>query len=750
MPTYHLHVTGRVQGVGFRPAVYERAIDFGMRGWVKNSPSGLEVVCTGEAGKVKEFFEAVLRDAPAHAIITGSEIQEIPDESFSGFSILDSGDDGPVSVMMPPDRALCESCRLEIDDPKNRRYRYAFTTCLHCGPRYSVIQKLPYNREGTSMMPYRMCRECETEYRCPGDRHFHAQANSCPDCAITIRMHGADGNVLSDTPEEIFGMFTDAIRAGKTVAVKGLGGYLLMADASNAEAIGKLRERKKRPNKPFALMYPDLEMATSDVNIRPFESEALLGPEAPIVLCRMKGRELSVHGDLIAPGLDTLGIMLPNTPLFHILLKDTGIPLIATSANLSGAPIIYRDADALSHLGHFADLILTYDREIVVPQDDSVVRFTDGGLRILLRRSRGFAPAYFPPPFKANGRLAAGGELKNAFAFESGDNLIVSQFLGDQESYESQQAYLQVFGHLRQMYGFVPREVLADLHIGYFVTQQALDLAKDSNSQYVMLQHHKAHFAAVLAENGLLSSPEPIMGVIWDGLGLGDDGHLWGGEFFLKRGFMIDRVMWFRPFSVIADDKMSREPRISAISMLEKMPDGLKQMEEKFTANEWAYYKLLLGMGKSLMTDSVGRIFDAVAAMIGICDINTYEGEAAARLEALARHWKGNRSDRYRFSLKSRTIDWRPVLRDIVSDLKVGTDKSLIAASFHWALARAVVDVANDKGVRHVALSGGVFQNAMLMDCLLDVKPSGMEFHFHKQLSPNDENIGFGQLALRG
>jgi hydrogenase maturation protein HypF len=753
--------------------VCDAARRHGLKGWVRNSSAGLEVRFNASETEAAAFHDEIVQDAPLHAIISGSTIRRVDDEVFSSFGIRHSAGERDPEVLMPPDVALCGSCRADMDDPGNRRYRYPFTTCLHCGPRYSIIRSLPYDRAGTTMDELDTCPDCVDEYNRPGDRRQHSQTNSCSNCAIPMHAYGPDGLIPGLNSEQIIGLMADTIDRGGIIALKGIGGYLLLADATNRDAIITLRNRKQRPNKPFALMYPDAGTARLDARIGPQEEQALLGAEAPVVLCQtVESPATGIHPDLIAPGLDTLGILMPYSPLFYLLMKQVDKPLIATSANITGSPIIYRDNDAVRNLKNLADLIITYDREITAPQDDSVVRFTPGGQRIILRRSRGMAPCYYPNPFLnepdianeithgANGDLlATGADLKSSFAVTSGKNLFVSQYLGNQESYDSQCAFRHTLAHIGELYRFRPVKILTDAHPGYFVTSLAGEMAARLHIRPEKIQHHEAHFAAVLAENGLLMGNETVLGFIWDGTGYGSDGQIWGGEVMLKTATGFDRIAHLDYFPVLAGDRMSREPRLSALSLLRDFPDARTRLRGLFNKTEWAYYNRVLGngseshkesaaaSGNGLMTSSMGRLFDGIASLLGICDHNTYEGEAAGRLEALARRHENRNGEYYPLPVRDGIIRWKPVVEGLLTDLDNGADTALIAAKVFRGLSRLTVELSRQTEIRKLAFSGGVFQNALLTGCIQEEKPGDVELFFHRQLSPNDENIGFGQIA---
>jgi hydrogenase maturation protein HypF len=546
---------------------------------------------------------------------------------------------------------------------------------------------------------------------------------------------------------DIITLVTQDILAGKIVAVKGIGGYLLLCDATNQNAIQTLRQRKQRPAKPLAVIYPSIEMAQEDLELRSFEIHALQSKAAPIVLCKAKNNP-RVCREQIAPGLDKIGIMLPGSPLLELLASTLKIPVVGTSGNISGSPIIYKDEDALANLFNVADSILTYEREIVAPQDDSVIQFTETGQQIILRRSRGIAPNYFPTPFKGEAEyiLAMGAEMKSSFAIQQ-KNLFISQYLGDQASVESQESYAKTLAHLKHLLHFEPALILIDKHPAYHVSALGRKMAEVQKIKLIEVQHHEAHFAAVLAENDLTGADKPVIGFIWDGAGYGDDAQIWGGEVFMYRDQEIERKLHLKYFPQILGDKMSREPRLSALTLLHDMPEFHGVIHGHFTHSEWAYYHKLLKQEDTLYTSSMGRFLDGLAGILGICAQNSFEGEAAMKLEALARGSNHHSSFSYPMPVVGDTIDTGLFLEEMMTDVLHGYNKSWIAGKIFNSLAILIEEISDRYHVRDLAFSGGVFQNALLTDLIIKQMGRRKTLFFHKQLSPNDECIGFGQLA---
>lgn len=748
MRTFQIHFEGQVQGVGFRPHVFQLASKMDLRGVIANGTDGVTIVVNGTKRECYTFYHELIFAPPANAIITKSSIEEIADQYFENFSILESTADAKPTLMVTPDLAMCEPCRQELHDSANRRYHYAFTTCLNCGPRYSIMERLPYDRENTVMNKFTMCSPCDNEYHNPLDRRHHSQTNSCSDCAIQMSLVDAEGKNLQFTQESIVADAVDLLRRGKIVAVKGIGGFLLMCDAGNSATVRTLRERKHRPTKPFAVLYPDLAMIKRDLFVSDAEEKTLTSKESPIVLLAVRpylGSKLPL--EQIAPGLNKVGVMLPYAPLFELLASKFGRPLIATSANVSRSPIVYTNEKAIEDLNGIADYFLLHNREIVVPQDDSVVQFAASGKSIFLRRSRGYAPTYLPRPFdEPASALAMGSDMKSAFSLNDEGRLFVSQYLGDLESFDTQHAFHHTLSHLLALQQARPSRILVDQHPHYFSTELGKSIAEDLGVPLESIQHHQAHFCAVLAENKLLEDKEGTLGVIWDGTGWGEDKAVWGGEFFTYKSHHIERIGHLDYFDHLLGDKMSLEPRISALSLGGRRKEAEALLKPKFSSKEWELYRKILSQDKLPQTSSMGRLFDAVASLLGVCDQSSYEGEAALLLESLASREAG-------LNLSPWTIDEHEpftdeIIKNVIANLQDQVSRHEIAYQFHLTLVDWVALVATRQRSKKIAFSGGVFQNALLVDMLEQQLGNQFELFFHQQLSPNDENISFGQLAF--
>ncbi len=750
MHTYHIHINGLVQGVGFRPHVYQLASKHWLTGWVSNSNTGVHIECSGTTAQIHAFYDELIQNPPVNAIISSHELTAIDTQSFDNFSIRQSNESEKPDLLLTPDIAICETCQSELLSVTNKRYRYPFTTCLHCGPRYSISNALPYDREHTSMKEYEMCPSCSKEYNDVHDRRHYSQTNSCKDCAVNMHFYTSPTHCLSSDSNEILDFIQQELSRGCILAVKGIGGYLLLADASNEKTITTLRTRKQRPSKPFALLYKNIEQASADVLLTKAETLALKSKISPIVLCRLKENHSNqVYLKGIAPGLKKIGIMLPYAPLLLLIAEQFNKPLIATSANISGAPIIYKDTDALANLFDIADYIISYDRDILAPQDDSVLQFTSKGHKIILRRSRGLAPNYFPNPFPATATacLAMGAELKSAFALQDQNRLFISQFLGDQSTIESQQCFKETLQHIISLLKTTVASILIDAHPAYSISEYGKELAVANQIPITSIQHHKAHFAAVLAENNLLDTQSPILGFIWDGTGFGDDQQIWGGEVFLYENNDMKRVAHLSYFPQLLGDKMSKEPRIAALSLLKAHPDKLYLIQKYFSKQEWNYYQQLIQQPPSLLTSSMGRLIDGIAALLGLQLYNTYEGEAAMQLEVLAQSAAHKPSEIYPLPLVGNQLEVPTFMNALITDIEQGINRATIAWKVFFSFAHSIGEVANQLQIDALTFSGGVFQNALLNDILIERLSYRKKLYFHQQLSPNDECIGFGQLA---
>lgn len=756
--TWRITINGILQGVGFRPFVHALAHELDLKGCIANTSNGVVIEFNGSSAERDHFYSELLKMAPPLSHITDHELIPVQRKEFENFTIKPSKNETINNLKITPDLAVCDVCEKEIFDSSNRRYHYEFTTCTNCGPRYSILKQLPFDRPNTTMKEFAPCKACEDEYNDPGNPRHHSQTNSCNICGPQLSLYNcASQAYIDDKDPDVVKIVGDLLVKASIVAVKGIGGYILLADATNEEVLKKLRERKNRPGKPFALMYPDLDSVKDHYYVSNEESEALLSAASPIVLLRMKAKSKDkIQVEQVNTGLNRVGIMIPYAPLYALIMDEVKKPLVATSGNISKSPIIYTDEGAIENLSAIADYILMHNRKIICPQDDSVIQFTGEFLqKIILRRSRGLAPNYLDPDLKISTdkfTISMGADLKNTFGFLFSKNTLISQYLGDQSHFDTQEACrgaLDIFIH---MINRKPGHILIDKHPGYYSRTAGQQLADKYGASIEKVQHHISHFAAILGEHNLLDTEQKVMGVIWDGVGYGDDDQIWGGEFFEYKKKAFQRIKHLQYFPVIAMDKMSREPRISAFSLGSANQRMENLLKNKFSEEEWRIYSKKLKEEQNIKSSSMGRLFDAVASLIGICDITTYEGEAALYLQSLAEDYfrkEGyNKIQAYPAVDKKYNLDYRLLFNLVIDDLEKNTPIDKLSAKFHITLVEWIKSFAQANHFKHLAFSGGVFQNTVLVDLIIHHLGSKLNLYFHRQLSPNDENISFGQLIF--
>ncbi len=753
-------VCGIVQGVGFRPFVYREARSLGLAGWVMNAGDGLVLEAEGADGAVRRLLETIRGAAPANAVIDDVRVEEVPASGDDAFRVLPSGTSEAITTSAPPDFATCAQCFAEVSDPRDRRFRYAFTSCTQCGPRFSIIERLPYERSRTSMARFPMCAQCLAEYDDPGSRRFHAETNACPACGPQLSLWDAAGRVLSRRHAALTAAVV-ALREGRVVAVKGLGGFHLAVDACNERAVARLRERKRRLRKPFATMFPSLEILSIYCNPDPAEIALLAGPQAPIVLVarRDEARVARVIAPAVAPGNPRLGAMLPYTPLHQLLLAELASPIVATSANVCDEPIVLDEHDALERLAGVADVFLVHDRPILRPVDDSVVRLA-AGRPMFLRRARGYAPTRIRHAHVRGGVLALGGHLKATIAVTAGRDIVLSQHLGTLDTPASRSGYERAIDDVLHLNATEPQLLACDLHPDYFSTRRA----ERGGLPVARVQHHVAHVCACMAEHGLVG---PALGVAWDGTGYGSDGTVWGGEFLRVHAGRYRRVAHLRPFRLPGGSQAVREPRRSALGVLYEIygADAFERVTlapvASFTARQRQVLRRVLARGTHApLTSSAGRLFDAAAAIVGLCQWATYEGEAAAMLEwALEGEGGGGgaaggtgaggfalREVGDAFAETRWIVDWGPAIEQLIAAHSAGLPVAALSAAFHDGLAAAIVAVAVALGERTVVLTGGCFQNAYLTTAAARaLRAAGFEPRWHERVPPNDGGLALGQ-----
>lgn len=751
-----LNVRGAVQGVGFRPFIYRLAGELNLTGWVNNSLRGVSIEVEGTRQQLQVFQERLELEKPPRSQIHNIESTWLAPIGYAEFSIRisDAEPDGEgcklKSAIVLPDLATCPDCLREIFDRRDRRYRYPFTNCTNCGPRYTIIEALPYDRAGTSMKDFQMCPKCQAEYSDPCSRRFHAQPNACPHCGPQLELWDRDGKVLARGDRVLLETATQ-IEKGKILAVKGLGGFHLIVDARNPKAVSQLRRRKQRPHKPFALMYPSLEQVRADCIVSELEASLLRSSEAPIVLLRKKGKTKFPY-DPVAPDNPFLGVMLPYTPLHHLLLASLQFPIVATSGNLANEPICINASEAIDRLGNIADLFLVHNRPIVRPVDDSIVRVI-GDRPVVLRRARGYAPlplnSPIPSPNSPTKVLALGSHLKNTIALGFDGQIFLSQHIGDLETVPAFEHFQRVISSLSSIYEFQPEAIACDAHPDYLSSQFAQKLGQQLSIPVIPVQHHYAHALSCTIDNRIAP---PALGVAWDGTGYGLDGTIWGGEFFQITQTDWERVTHFRTFSLPGGDKAVKQPCRAALGLLwEMFGEDMQSMShlktlQAFSPHELAAISTMLSKHLNApLCSSVGRLFDAIASLLGICQQASFEGQAAMALEFMLDDPEVE--EPYEFSLQGHIIDWSPTIAAILYDLKREIPPHRISAKFHNALVEVIVAIARLSGISQVLLTGGCFQNKYLTERAIQrLKEEGFSPYWHQHIPPNDGAIAVGQI----
>lgn len=742
----HVEIRGAVQGVGFRPFVYRLATELGLPGWVINSAQGVFIEVEAPLAQLTIFHDRLVSEIPPRAQIHHIATSYLAPEGFTAFEIRKSHDTGVKTAVVLPDIATCPDCLRELLDPSDRRYRYPFTNCTNCGPRFTIIEELPYDRPNTTMRIFPMCEACRAEYEDPLNRRFHAQPNACPVCGPHMEIWSHGGQQLA-AGYEVFRLAAQALCEGRIVALKGIGGFHLVVDARNDEAVRRLRARKHREEKPFAVMFPSIEALRRQCEVSELEEKLLESPEAPIVLLRT----LKIAGlvsSSVAPGNPNLGAMLPYSPIHHLLMREIDFPVVATSGNLSDEPICTDEKEALTRLGEIADLFAVHNRPIARHVDDSVARIIGKG-PVLMRRARGFAPMPVQIQEGVPTLLSTGAHLKNTVAVSRGPSVFISQHIGDLETLEALRSFQAVAHDLQALYDLDPDAIACDLHPDYLSSQHA----RKSGKPVIPVQHHYAHILACMAEHGLEA---PVFGVSWDGTGYGTDGTIWGGEFLLVNETGFDRIGHLRTFCLPGGDKAVKQPRRTALGLLFEIfgSDVLKSPEVSglalaSRADAPAIISMLQKRLNAPVTSSAGRLFDAIAAIAGGRQDIAFEGQAAMQLE-FALSGRPTR-DEYVIDLKDVgagfVADWEPCVRQVLSDVAAGADLSYISYRFHNAMAGLVVSAAHRAKVENVAVSGGCFQNRYLLEqCIERLTEAGFRPHWPQRIPPNDNGISVGQI----
>lgn len=735
--TYKININGVVQGVGFRPFIYTLASKFGLKGSVSNGSSGVEIYINATCDQLEQFLNEINNNKPSLSQIDNITYTKVDNQLFDDFSIKKSDDSGKKTVKIPPDLYVCKECQAELFDPDNRRFNYPFITCTQCGVRYTIIKKLPYDREFTSMSSFKMCEACETEYNDPTNRRYHAQPIGCFDCGPKLSWF--ENNIWHKNDKECVNFIDyaiNAIKSGKIVAIKGVGGYHLVCDATNDDAVKTLRARKNRPSKPFAIMTNDIDIAKNLANISPFEESLLTSPQRPIVLLKTLPEISKKISNLVAPKLNTIGIFLPYTPLHLLIMNGLNRPLIATSANISDEPLC-TNLESLKKLENVYDAILDHDREIVNGCDDSVVMVVKDKT-VMLRRARGYAPISIKLPFALKKNiLAFGANQKNTIAIGFGNDVVLSPHIGDLGNIESVNYLASNVKTFNELYDFKPDIVLHDFHPQYESTK----FAKENYNNTQGVWHHHAHILSVVAEHKIKL---PVFGIAFDGTGYGEDGTLWGGEFLVcnKNGF--ERVLSFEPFLLLGGERAIKEPRRVALSILfdiygKKAMDLNNDVILAFTKNELEnFYTMHEKKINSPQTSSMGRLFDAIASITNVCQFITFEGESGMQLEEL---FDENIKEYYEFDIVDKKIKIDKIIKSILKE----KDKKVAVSKFFRTIVEIIKFAQRDYKDMPLVVSGGVFQNRVLLSLLIEEFPN---IYFAQQIPPNDGGIALGQIAI--
>ena len=778
-----ISVRGIVQGVGFRPFVYGLAVEHNLKGWVCNTSEDVKIEVEGEAQAIEQFKLELAIKAPPLAHIENITIGYHPPRGYKKFEIRHSQAQEGKYQLISPDIATCRACLGELLNPEDRRYRYPFTNCTNCGPRFTIIEDMPYDRPKTTMRHFRMCPQCQAEYDNPLDRRFHAQPNACPKCGPQVELLDNQGYAVSTS--DAIAAASQLLKAGKIVAIKGLGGFLLACDATNDTVVKALRQRKKRPSKPFAIMVATVDEAKKHCYVSPEEENLLASPQSPIVLTRW--REDSSVARQVAPNLRFLGIMLPYTPLHHILLRDTGLPLVMTSGNLSEEPIARDNDEALRRLSGIADYFLVHNRDIYSRYDDSVA-IVERGTSQLVRRARSYAPYPIRLPFEARQVLGCGAEEKNTFCLTKDNYAFVSQHIGDMENMETLEHFDSTISLYKRLFHIEPEIVAHDLHPDYLATKYARELG-ESGMKLVPVQHHHAHIASCMVDNGLES---PVIGVAFDGTGLGADGNIWGGEFLVADYSSFNRAGHLEYLPLPGGEAAIKRPYRTAIGYILTLlgedaldaviasPDfigakqsGLASIAQVSEVEIEVIKRQIERKINSPLTSSMGRLFDAISALLSIRGEIDYEGQAAVELEmaayssviarpvpSKARELDEAISDTqesYPYQVVEdkgiRIVHLKDILSSVIEELRQGVSRGRISVKFHNTVARMTNEmchlIAGEIGISQVALSGGVFQNRLLLRKTVSLlEGSGLRVFTHRQVPCNDGGISLGQAII--
>ncbi|MDX2471172.1 MAG: carbamoyltransferase HypF [SAR324 cluster bacterium] len=733
-----IELSGVVQGVGFRPFVARLAENLSLCGEIQNNPQGVEIVLEGSPSSLYTFKERLESEKPAQAKFYNWHETHSKALGLKGFTISESVEGGETTAAILPDLAPCPECLEELTDPNNRRFGYPFLNCTHCGPRYSIIKKLPYDRDNTVMSGFRLCSECEDEYQNPKDRRYHAQPTACPACGPTLNYFKVKGSMAMKGASG-FKAATDLIESGGILAWKGVGGYLLSCRADDEQALKNLRTAKSRKSKPFALLVKNIEMALELCEVSETEMEALCSVENPIVI--LKAKKDKVDG-LVAPDNPYLGIMLPSSPLHHMIMAEINYPIVATSANSAGEPLSITEDEAFEQLSGIADGFLTHNRPILRRIDDSIAQVVNEDLQIL-RRARGYAPLPILVNEKLPNAIGLGGDLKSTLALSRGNLVFLSQHLGDLDEQRAQESFSAHLIDLQELLDINPVQIFGDQHPRY----RSLKIAEDLGLEVENFQHHAAHAYGLRAESGTRGK---ALAFVWDGTGLGKDKQIWGGEVFQTEDHNYQHVKGLKPFRLLGGEVAAKEPLRIAFALLHsaigaEVATSWAKSQLHLSEFETSFLSSMAQTGlNSPECTSMGRLFDGISALLGLNYYVEYEGQAAMMLE-WALDEQAEQADIYTFE----DWDWSTMIKEIWTELQAGVPKEKIAASFHNSLVAAIVAQATELGINQILMTGGCFQNRYLTTlCNKELKKVGLEPIFHKITPPNDGSLGLGQLWM--
>lgn len=735
-------IHGAVQGVGFRPFVYRLAGELGIKGWIINSSQGVFIDAEGNNKTVNDFLTRLKTDKPKNSFIQSFEYSYLDPAGFEKFEIKESKESGAKTALVLPDISTCDDCIKEIFDPNDRRYLYPFTNCTNCGPRFSIIKSLPYDRANTTMSEFEMCPECNAEYTDPMNRRFHAEPIACPKCGPQVELWNRKGEILTSKNEAI-SIAAELLLKGMVIALKGIGGYQLIADARNSDAVKMLRTRKRRNEKPFALMFPNLDAVKQECELSEAEEKLLTSVESPIVLVKKKKGVTSILSIECATGNPYLGVMLPYSPLHHILMRKLNIPVIATSGNISEEPICIDETSSLEKLGCIADYFLVNNRKIMRHVDDSIARIISGR-EMIIRRARGYAPLPVQIEGLSKPVMAAGAHLKNTVALNKDSNVFISQHIGDLENVESISAFKNVINDFEKFYEITPVLNVCDLHPDYISTKYIKELGGNT----LQVQHHWAHILSCMAENNIEGK---VLGVSWDGTGYGTDGTIWGGEFLVPNGNNFKRAAHLKTFRLPGGEKAIHEIWRIGYALLY---DVFRIEAAKYINHdkkELVIIDQMLNKGiNSPVTSSMGRLFDGVASILNIRQKVNFEAQGAMELEFAAELTESEMST-YNFDIEYNSeimiINWHLILQEIVTDLNIGISKNIISAKFHNTLTEIILSIAKKLKFERVILTGGCFQNKFLIEkSISKLQKNGYKVYWHQRVPTNDGGISLGQI----